>query len=222
MTFRVQDGVFSPDFKLSELERVLFREFEDKLREKGFRYLAVPESVRTEAFYRQGVAFDADAYWVDGHHMLNGSAEQGILDYFMDKGVEPMHIYSYSHCFRREKDLNELVRLKEFKKLEQFCFCHEAAAEFEFNNLIFNAIEFLTHHDIKHRVVDVTKRDLGYHVKKYDIEIETKTYGWVESHSCTYFGTQQTQRLGITGATHTISNTGIASPRILIPFIERM
>lgn len=222
MNYSVREGVFYPDLELSELERSLFRDFENRLRDKGFKYLAVPESVRAEAFYRQGVAFDVDAYWVDGHHMLNGSAEQGILDHFMDTDVEPMRIYGYTHCFRREKDLNDLVKLKEFKKLEQFVFCKESEAESEFNAVLFNSLGFLTSHDIKHRVVDVTKRDPGYHVKKYDIEIETKSYGWVESHSCTYFGRQQTQRLGITGANHTISNTGIASPRILIPFIERM
>ena len=74
--------------------------------------------------------------------------------------------------------------------------------------------------DIKYRVVDVTDRDPGYHIKKYDIEIETKQFGWMETHSCSYFGTEQSKRFNITGANHTISNTGIASPRILIPFIE--
>ena len=59
-------------------------------------------------------------------------------------------------------------------------------------------------------------------MKKYDIEVKTKQYGWMETHSCTYFGEEQSKRFEITGATHTISNTGIASPRILIPFIEMM
>ena len=49
----------------------------------------------------------------------------------------------------------------------------------------------------------------------------THQYGWLETHSCTYFKDEQTKRLGISGGLHTISNTGIASPRILVPFIER-
>lgn len=220
--YRVSQGVFMPGFDLSELERSLFREFEDLLRAKGFRYLAVPESVRTEVLYNQGVAKNEMAYWLDGSHFLNGSAEQGILDHFA--GTLPPHdcwrIYSYTHCYRRESYLEGLLRLKEFKKIEQFVFCHEPDWENEFELVLTNATDFLTKHGIEHRVVDVTECDLGYHKKKLDIEIKTR-HGWVESHSCTYFGEEQTQRLGIRGGLHTISNTGIASPRILIPFIER-
>lgn len=220
MKYQIINGVFRPSLELSELERSLFLEFEQTLREKEFKYLAVPEAVTTEAFYRQDVAADAHAYWLDGHHMLNGSAEQGILDHFADTSVDQMKIYSFTHCFRREMNLEGLVRLKEFKKLEQFVFTGYHEWEDAFELVLNNATDFLTKHSIEHRVVDVTKRDMGYHKLKLDIEIKTKL-GWVESHSCTYFGEEQTQRLGITGATHTISNTGIASPRILIPFIER-
>ena len=60
-----------------------------------------------------------------------------------------------------------------------------------------------------------------HHVLKKDIEVLTTTYGWMETHSCTYFGEEQTKRFGITGLTHTISNTGVASPRILVPLLER-
>ena len=221
LDYRVSRGVFHPNFELSELERSLFREFEDLLRLYNFQYLAVPEAVQTDILKRQGVATNEQAYWLDGDHFLNGSAEQGILGEFADRNVFPRRIYSFTHCFRREVGLEKLVRLKEFKKMEQFIFCTEATWEHEFSLVLNNAREFLQRHNIEYRTVDVTKRDLGYHIKKVDIEIKTSTYGWVESHSCTYFGTEQTARLNITGANHTISNTGIASPRILIPFIER-
>lgn len=84
-----------------------------------------------------------------------------------------------------------------------------------------NSLLFLKRHNIEYRLVDTTERDEGYHKLKYDIEVLTKEYGWLETHSCTYFGEEQSKRFGITGATHTISNTGIASPRILVPFIEK-
>lgn len=219
--YRVDHGVFQPSFELSELERSLFRDFEEMLRGKDFKYLAVPVAVSTKTFRRQGVATNEQAYWLDGDHMLSGSAEQGILDHFADSEVGPMRIYAFTHCFRRELNLDSFVRLKEFKKLEQFVFCHEPDWEREFNLVLENATSFLNKWSIEHRVVDVTNRDLGYHIKKYDIEIATKSFGWVESHSCTYFGTEQSKRLGITGANHTLSNTGIASPRILLPYIER-
>lgn len=221
MVYDVTHGIYRPSFKLSLFERNLFRNFEDRLIQKGFKYLGVPEAVRTETFYRQDVASNEQAYWLDGNHMLNGSAEQGILDHFADSKVDPMRIYAFTHCFRREPDLAGLVRLKEFKKLEQFIFTGYHEWEDDFELVLNNATEFLKDFGVEYRIVDVTNRDPGYHKHKLDIEIKTKTYGWVESHSCTYFGTEQTQRLGITGAEHTISNTGIAAPRILIPFIER-
>lgn len=220
LTYRLDHGVFQPDFELSELERNLFREFEDLLRSKKFKYLAVPESVKAQILYDQGVATNELAYWLDGNHFLNGSAEQGILDHFAGKTVQPTRIYSYTHCFRREDNLFDLVKLKEFKKIEQFVFC-DVNWKDEFEVIFTNATDFLNKHGIEFRVLDVTSRDPGYHVKKFDIEIKTRKHGWVESHSCTYFGEAQAKRLGIKGATHTMSNTGIASPRILIPFIER-
>ena len=51
-------------------------------------------------------------------------------------------------------------------------------------------------YNIEYRVVDVTKLDFGYHVKKYDIEVKTKQYGWLETHSCSYFGEEQSKRFG--------------------------
>lgn len=62
--------------------------------------------------------------------------------------------------------------------------------------------------------------DEGYHHVKYDIEVKTEQYGWMETHSCSYFADEQVKRFGIEGGVHTISNTGLASPRVLIPFIE--
>lgn len=221
-SYQLRDGVFRPGLELSKLERDLFLDFENMLILKGFQVINVPESVRTESFCRQEVVSNEMAYWLDGSHMLNGSAEQGILDYFSDTEIGPLRLYSFTHCFRREQSLRGLVRLKEFKKLEQFIFCNESEWQSEFDLVLYNATDFLSRYNIEHRVVDVTKRDPGYHIKKLDIEINTKQYGWIESHSCSYFGNEQTQRLGITGSTHSISNTGIASPRILIPFIEKV
>jgi seryl-tRNA synthetase len=221
--YRAKHGVFQPSFELSEIERSLFREFEDLLRSKDFKYLAVPESISTETFHKQAAATNELAYWLDGNHMLNGSAEQGVLDYFANCFLtEPMRIYAFTHCFRRESKLEGLVRLKEFKKIEQFVFCREQNWREEFDLVLHNATDFLVKQGIEYREVDVTKRDLGYHKYKIDIEIKTKTYGWVESHSCTYFGNEQCRRLGITGVDCTISNTGISSPRILIPLLEKL
>lgn len=217
--YKVNNGICNLDFSLSRLEKRLFREFEDLLESKGFKYLSIPSSILYETFRKQGL--DVNSLSVDHIHSLSGSAEQGILQYFTNSEVKPLLIYAKNQCFRHENyQFNGLQRCKEFIKLEQFCFCYKNEWKNNFELLLNNAIEFLNKYQIKHRVVDVTKRDSGYHIKKYDIEIYTKTYGWLESHSCTYFGEEQTKRFNITGAIHSISNTGIASPRILIPFIE--
>jgi seryl-tRNA synthetase len=86
---------------------------------------------------------------------------------------------------------------------------------------MYNQIGFLKNNNIEYRLVDVTNTDKGYHKKKVDIEIFTKKYGWLETHSCSYFGDEQVKRFDIKGNIHTLSNTGVASPRILIPFLEK-
>ena len=223
MNYKVESGIYNLDFELSLLEKKLFIEFEDMLDSKGFRYLSIPSLTRWDSFERQGIEDIVKSLSVDHIHNLSGSAEQRILQYFSDSYVEPQFIYSKNQCFRHENYGYEgLKRCKEFVKLEQFCFCNSNDWKENFDLLLANATSFLDKHNIKYRVIDVTKIDLGYHVKKYDIEVKTKQYGWLETHSCTYFGEEQSKRFGITGAIHTISNTGIASPRILIPFIERM
>ena len=218
-----KDGIYYLDYELSKLEFDLFREFEDMLLEKGYKYISIPSAGSWEVIARQEAVPVDYSLGIDERHALHGSAESGILEYFMDKEVnEELLLFSMNECFRNEQNLEGMIRLREFKKLEQFCFCKEENADKHFNELLKNSTDFLERHNIEYRVVDKTKEDPGYHIKKYDIEVKTKKYGWLETHSCTYFGDGQTKRMGIKGGLHTISNTGIASPRILIPFIERL
>lgn len=217
MSYNMENGIYNLDFALSKIEKKLFDEFSDMLEKKGFQYLSIPTSISWDTFLKQGAVANTLSY---DEHVLGGSAEQGILEYFSNKEVNLMKIYAKNTCFRKEEQYRDAIRLKEFIKLEQFCFCNENQWEENFELLLTNATNFLTEKDIKHRVIDVTKKDSGYHIRKYDIEIYSVKHGWVESHSCSYFGTNQSERFNITGANHTISNTGLASPRILIPYIE--
>lgn len=218
MSFQVKNGIYNLDFRLSKLEKKLLDDFCDRLEQSDFQYLSIPSSLSWDTLSKQGVVVDTLS--IDFEHCLAGSAEQGILEYFANKEVEPMKIYAKNQCFRKEDKYEGLVHLKEFTKIEQYCFCHKDDWQENFELLLNNAEEFLLDYGIPYRVVDVTKKDPGYHLRKYDIDIYSKTGEWIETHSCSYFGEEQTKRFGITGATHTISNTGIATPRILIPFIE--
>lgn len=220
--YEVKDGLYYLNPELSKLEFDLLMEFFQLLIKKGYKYISLPSAGSWDVIEKQGVVTKEYSLGIDERHALFGSAEQGFLEYFQNQEVSKEQCYfSFNECFRNEENLEGLVRLREFKKIEQYCFCKEENVEKYFNELLNNSIDFLKSHNIEYRVIDKTKEDPGYHIKKYDIEVKTKKYGWLETHSCTYFGNEQTKRLNIKGGLHTISNTGIASPRILIPFIER-
>lgn len=216
----VRDGIFFPDFEISNLEKELFDRFEIFIKNKGFQYLSVPSLITKETYERQNIVPWEKVFKINSEHALAGSAEQAILQYFTGKKVISQLIYAKNQCFRSEPEYEGLKRLKEFIKLEQFVFCEEKDWKDRFDLILTNATTFLNEYDIEYRVIDANK-DPGYHIKKFDIEVQTRSYGWLETHSCSYFGEEQTKRFNISGATHTLSNTGIASPRILVPFLER-
>lgn len=207
----------------AELERRLFREFEDILVELGFSYLSIPSSIRLDTMSRQfAEVFQPRCVTTGDGYVLSGSAEQGILEYFSGKEVSPGRYFAVNQCWREEPLYEGFIHCKEFRKIEQFVFCTPENWVREFALLLQIASDFLTRHGLKWRIVDCTQEQGGYHVCKQDIEVWTDTYGWLETHSCTYFGDGQTSRFDIQGNVHTISNTGLASPRILIPFLEKM
>jgi seryl-tRNA synthetase len=219
----VRNGVFFPDHKLSMLEADLFRDMETVLCFRGFQYLSVPSVVTKETYERQGTIPWEKVFKIGEDHALAGSAEQGILEMFTGKTVDRLSkFYAKNQCFRNEnKPYEGLKRLREFLKMEQFLFVPEDRAEEFMEESMGIVTGFLQRHHIKYRIVDMTEKDEGYHLEKKDVEVYTKSYGWLETHSCSYFGHEQTKRFGIDGGMTTISNTAIASPRILVPFLER-
>lgn len=219
MKWTTRDGVAVLDPIATSLELDLFTRFNSGLHD-AYTYLSVPSLVQRSTIERQGAIPWDWTLKVVGDQALSGSAEQGILEHFADQEVAPKRYWAHNQCFRNEDHYEGWLRLREFRKTELFSFCHEKQWETEFEALLSTATRFLKELDLTYRVVDKTKDDPGYHVQKYDVEVLTKTYGWIETHSCSYFGEEQSRRFGITGATHTLSNTGLASPRILIPLLE--
>jgi seryl-tRNA synthetase len=220
----VRDGVFFPTKWVGALEHGLFTEFTDRLLLADFVRLSVPSIITRDTIDRQGVVAWDDIIRLSDTQGLAGSAEQGILEMF--KGCDVVgsahRVFATNQCFRNEPEYIGLKYLREFRKIEQYVFCGPTNWEENFQLVLELATRFLSDMHIEHRVVNVTERDRGYHVHKMDIEVLTKTYGWMETHSCTYFGEEQTRRFGITGLTHTISCTGLASPRILVPLLEQV
>lgn len=221
MNFTTNNGIYKYDFELSQLEKQLIREFEDKLENLGFNYLKIPSTITKQSFERQQI--DTTTLIIDDMHVLAGSAEQGILEYFSNTTVQPQMIYSTNTCFRDELNYDGLKYFKEFTKIEMYAFIKHDDYKTVMAYFM-NIIEpFFKKYDIKYRLIKKTNDDLGYHKEKYDYEIFHKeTHGWIETHSLTYFGDEQAKRFNIKGDVHTISCTGLAFPRILLPFIEKL
>ena len=117
------------------------------LLEKGYKYISIPSAGSWEVIARQEAVPVDYSLGIDERHALHGSAESGILEYFMDKEVnEELLLFSMNECFRNEQNLEGMIRLREFKKLEQFCFCKEENADKYFNELLKNSTDFLERH----------------------------------------------------------------------------
>jgi len=184
---------------------------------------------------------EEDLYKTQDNDYLVGTGEAGAMGYYMDEVLDrkelPKKILAISPCFRREagshgKDVKGLYRVHEFFKFEQVVLCeanHETSAALH-EEITLNAEELLQGLNLPYRVVLNCGGDLGLgQVKKYDIEAwraGQRAYG--ETHSASYFHDFQTRRLNIrykdvTGQlafVHSLNNTALAFPRILISLIE--
>lgn len=210
---------------------------------KGFTFMIAPSMVRKQTLLGTGYLpqGEDDLYKTQDGNYLSGTAEVAAMSYFsgtiLKKEDLPQKILAFSPCFRREagsygKDTKGLIRVHEFFKLEQVILCeasHELSVEFH-EKLTENAEELLRALNLPYRVVINCGADLGLgQVKKYDIEAwvpSEKAYR--ETHSSSYFHDFQTRRLDIrykdtdgkTRFAHSLNNTALATPRILVPLVE--
>lgn len=210
---------------------------------KGFTPMIVPSLVRKETLMGTGYLpqGEEDLYKTQDDEYLAGTGEVSTMSYYSDEILKkdqlPVKFISFSTCFRREagshgKQTKGLYRVHEFYKLEQVVLCeasHEESVKHH-EELTNNAEEVLQALNLPYRVVVNCGGDLGLgQVKKYDIEAwipSESRYG--ETHSSSYFHDFQTRRLNIRYAdsdnknklVHSLNNTAIALPRVLIQIIE--
>lgn len=215
----------------------------DVLSKKGFETMIVPSLVRKETLYGTGYLpqGEEDMYKTQDDYYLAGTGEVATMNYYADEVVDfsngPIKMAAISPCFRREagshgKDTRGLIRVHEFMKVEQVILCeasHEESVRIH-EELLANAEEIMQKLEIPYHVINVCGGDLGLgQVKKFDIEAwvpSEKTYR--ETHSASYFHDFQTRRLNIKYVdgngkrkfAHSLNNTAIATPRLLVPFIE--
>ena len=232
------------------LELALYQFVLDRLMRKGFTPLEVPALAREFAFVgssqfphgkEQVYALDHGDEADDPELFLVGTAEVSITGMYsgevLDEADLPMLYAGLSPCFRKEagtygKDTRGIMRVHQFTKIEQYIICkndHEESVRWH-EALLTNAEEIVQALELPYRVVLVCTGDLGDgQVKKYDIECwvpSESTYR--ETHSDSYFHDYQARRANIRYRdaegkmrfVHTLNNTALASPRILIPLLE--
>ncbi|MCX6117831.1 MAG: serine--tRNA ligase [Proteobacteria bacterium] len=228
----------------ARLEQAVLRYVYDKLCNKGYTPMSIPVLVREDCMTGTGYFPTGrdQAYYVEKDELaLVGTAEVPLTSYYAGEILPeeklPLKMMAWSSCFRREagtygKDTSGLYRVHQFQKIEQVIIGESSVEQSEkyHAELLQNAEECLQAFGIPYRVVYVCTGDLGQgQVRKHDIESwmpSRKNYG--ETHSCSTFHEFQARRLklrykgkdGVTKICHTLNNTAIASPRVLISLLE--
>lgn len=210
---------------------------------RGFTPMLPPAIVRKENLLGTGhLPNEAeDIFRTQDDDYLIGTSEVSAMGYYsgeiLKKEQLPVTFLAFSPCFRREagshgKDTKGLIRVHEFFKVEQVVLCeasHEESVKWH-EQITKNTEEFMQSLEIPYHVVVNCGGDIGQgQVKKYDIEAWVpKEEKYRETHSSSYFHDFQTRRFNIryedTDGTvryaHSLNNTAIASPRILVSLIE--
>jgi seryl-tRNA synthetase len=226
------------------LEQSLLRFALDKLVEAGFTPVSVPSFASEAAFVGTGhfpagreqvyrIELD-DKYLAGTSEVTLNSLHAGEI---LTESQLPLLYAGISACFRREagsagKDVRGLIRVHQFQKVEQYVLCAGDAQESErqHQRLLALSEEILRDLELPYRVVECCTGDMGVgKYRMFDLE------SWVpserkyrETHSCSNLQDWQARRTGLryrdaqgkVHFCHTLNNTAIATPRILVPLLE--
>jgi seryl-tRNA synthetase len=230
--------------RLALLETKLMAWALDKIAAANFTPITVPAIAREQAFLNQGQfpGHREETYELPNDDLwLAGTAEVVLTSLHSGEIIEgdklPILYAGYSPCFRREagsagKDVRGLLRVHQFVKVEQYVVCEadEAQSADWHATLLRLAEELLQAMEIPYQVIETSTGDMG--LGKYrmnDIESWVPSLGkYRETHSCSTLHDWQARRANIRyrGAdgkvrfAHTLNNTALASPRILVPLLE--
>jgi seryl-tRNA synthetase len=230
--------------RLALLEGVLMNWALQKIAAAGFTPVTVPALTREDAFVRQGQfpGHREETYQLPNDELwLAGTAEVALTSLhsgeILDLSNGPVLYAGYSPCFRREagsagRDVRGLLRVHQFLKVEQYVICEadEAVSAEWHARLLGLAEELLRELEIPYQVIETSTGDMG--LGKYrmnDIESWVPSLGkYRETHSCSTLHDWQARRAnlryrdgdGKVRFAHTLNNTALASPRILVPLLE--
>lgn len=226
------------------LEMAICRFVIDKLSSKGFTPITVPLMVRESAMQGTGyfpIGYEQAYKIPEDDLFLIGTSEVALVSYHQSEVLSPEELpkryAGYSTCFRREagtygKDTRGLYRVHQFQKVEQVILCRadDEEAERLHYEILNNTEEILQALELPYRVALACTGEIGIgQVRKHEVETWMPSRNsYCETHSCSTLNDFQARRSNIryrdTEGTlkfaYTLNNTGIASPRILIPLLE--
>ena len=213
----------------------------DFMIDRGFTYCVPPFMIRSNVV--TGVMsfdeMDAMMYKIEGEDLyLIGTSEHSMIgkfiDTILDESALPQTLTSYSPCFRKEKGAHGLeergvYRIHQFEKQEMIVVCKPEDSKMWFDKLWQNTVDLFRSMDIPVRTLECCSGDLAdLKVKSVDVEAwSPRQKKYFEVGSCSNLGDAQARRLkirvnGENGKyfAHTLNNTVVAPPRMLIAFLE--
>jgi seryl-tRNA synthetase len=230
--------------RLALLEQALMFWAQQTLADDGFTLMTVPALAKPQAFVATGhfPGHEEEAYEIEKDGLyLAGTGEIALTSLHSGEILEaaqlPVLYAGYSPCFRREagsagRDVRGLLRVHQFYKLEQYVICEDDPEESArwHARLLANAERLLQALEIPYQVVETSTGDMGLgKFRMNDIESWVPSLGkYRETHSCSTLHDWQARRANLRWRdserkvrfVHTLNNTALASPRILVPLLE--
>ena len=209
---------------------------------RGFTYCVPPFMIRSDVVtgVMSFAEMDAMMYKIEGEDLyLIGTSEHSMIGKFIDQIIPeeelPKTLTSYSPCFRKEKGAHGIeergvYRIHQFEKQEMIVVCKPEDSKMWFDKLWQNTVDFFRTMDIPVRTLECCSGDLAdLKVKSIDVEAwSPRQKKYFEVGSCSNLGDAQARRLKIRVKgkdgnkyfAHTLNNTVVAPPRMLIAFLE--
>lgn len=214
----------------------------DFMIDRGFTYCIPPYMIRSEVVtgVMSFAEMDAMMYKIEGEDLyLIGTSEHSMIGKFIDTMNDeeslPKTLTSYSPCFRKEKGAHGIeergvYRIHQFEKQEMIVVCKPEESKMWYDKLWQNTVDLFRSLDIPVRTLECCSGDLAdLKVKSCDVEAwSPRQKKYFEVGSCSNLGDAQARRLRIRVKSkdgkkyfaHTLNNTVVAPPRMLIAFLE--
>ena len=213
----------------------------DFMIDRGFTYCVPPFMIRSSVVtgVMSFAEMDSMMYKIEGEDLyLIGTSEHSMIGKFIDTIIPeaklPQTLTSYSPCFRKEKGAHGIeergvYRIHQFEKQEMIVVCKPEDSPVWFDKLWQNTVDLFRSLDIPVRTLECCSGDLAdLKVKSIDVEAWSPRQGkYFEVGSCSNLGDAQARRLkirvdaeGKKYYAHTLNNTVVAPPRMLIAFLE--